>query len=86
MFGEPCRIQMPVNFTFLAVEPRGYFAVQSGHDMRLPQGGWGCNDGEGVSRCECGIGKVRRVYCDLDTEGGRLCPIFQTSSGSALFF
>ena len=30
MFREPCRIQPPVNFGFLAVEPLGYFVVQSG--------------------------------------------------------
>ena len=44
MFGEPCGIEVPVHFRFLAVEPCGYFVVQSSHDMRLPQGGWGSND------------------------------------------
>src|SRR5436309_8156425 len=29
MFGEPCRIQMPVNVRFLAIEPLGYFVLQS---------------------------------------------------------
>src|SRR5271157_1024982 len=45
VFGEPCRIEMPVDFGFLVVEPGGYFVVQSGHpDMRLTQRGRGCND------------------------------------------
>jgi hypothetical protein len=59
VFGQPCRIQMPVNFGFLAVEPRGYFVVQSGHDMRLPQGGRGCNDKRGMGRVARAVLPVR---------------------------
>ena len=29
VFGEPRRIQMPVDFAFLAVQPLGYFVLQS---------------------------------------------------------
>src|SRR5437764_2673727 len=58
VFRELCRIQMPVDFDFLAVEPRGYgrsyFVVQSGHDMRLPQGGRVCNDRKYFAPAECG--------------------------------
>ena len=50
--GEPRRIETPVDFGFLAVEPRRYlqsywecyFVVQSGHRMRLPQQGRVSND------------------------------------------
>jgi hypothetical protein len=35
---------MPVDFGFLPVQPRGYFVMQSGHDMRLPQRGKVRND------------------------------------------
>src|SRR5580658_6352983 len=66
MFGEPCRIQMPVNFAFLAVEPRGYFAVQSGHDMRLPQGGWGCNERNGAPQVVLALVRDSANHC-----GGR---------------
>ena len=34
VFREPCWIQPPVNFSFLAVEPRGYFVLQSGLSTR----------------------------------------------------
>jgi hypothetical protein len=48
MFREPSWIQLSVNFAFLAVEPRGYFVLQSGHpDMRLPQQGRLRNDRTG---------------------------------------
>src|SRR5260370_39149266 len=48
VFREPCGIEMPVYFSFLAVEAGGYFVLQRGHGMRLPQGGRGCNYKEGV--------------------------------------
>ena len=53
VFGQFSGIEMPVNFRFLAVEPGRYFVVQSGHDMRLPQGGRRSNDGKGMRLPSC---------------------------------
>src|SRR4051794_15792307 len=64
---------MPVDFDFLAVKPRGYgrsyFVVQSGHGMRLPQGGRGCNDRRGPWRVWHGHLRSRMLLATVRTEG-----------------
>jgi hypothetical protein len=39
MFGKLCRIHMPVDFCFSAIEAVRHFVLQSGHRKRLPQQG-----------------------------------------------
>jgi len=40
VFGEPARIQMPVDFRFFSVQSRGNFVLQSESlDLKVTQGG-----------------------------------------------
>src|SRR5438270_9039034 len=66
MFWEPCRIQMPVNVRFLAVEPLGYFVLQSdlsATDYHSREGG--CNEGNFIQwrghSCPRSASKARKL-------------------------
>ena len=66
--GEPRRIQMPVNFRFLAVEPREVLCrCKVVTDMRLPQEGRGGNDTDGVDGYD-----VARALLARDNAGAQM--------------